>query len=431
MKFNKTEYTVKCVSCRAEISDKNYPLGCPVCDKPGFIRADYSKKQIDFGPEEWGLYRFADWLPVKRSLEGSGPPVTYKSKGFADKLGLTDLWITFNGWWPERGAHMKTGTFKECEAYSVCGRLGDDWTDTLVVASAGNTARAFARVCSDNNIPLVICVPEDNIDALWFDQPLNPCVKLYCTATGSDYFDAINLSNKICILDGYSPEGGAKNIARRDGMATTVLSAAEAMQAIPEYYYQAVGSGTGAIAAWEANLRLIEDGRFGANKMKLMVSQNKPFLPIYDSWKGGSWGPASRTLVDMDSNTAREQAEAVIGKVLTNRKPPYGLAGGLYDALKDSQGDVLAISNEKATEAGELFKELEGNDISPAAAVAVASLIQAVDSGEVSSDSKIMLNITGGGMNRFKEEHSVYFLRPLHVFSKEPGADEVAQVLQG
>lgn len=425
MELGKTEYTVTCLSCGREIRDEGYPLGCPHCDEPGFIRARYAKEQIEFGPQEKGLYRFADWLPVQRGLEGSGAPITYKSEGFAQELGLSDLWITFNGWWPEKGAHMKTGAFKECEAYSVCGRMGDDWTDTLVVASAGNTARAFARVCSDNDIPLVLCVPEDNIDALWFDKPLKECVRLYCTAMGSDYFDAIALSNRVCALDGYAPEGGAKNIARRDGMATTVLSAAEAMKAVPEYYFQAVGSGTGAIAAWEAMQRLIADGRFGTNRMKLMVSQNKPFLPIYDSWKR-----RSRELVELDGDTAREQAEAVMGKVLTNRKPPYGLVGGLYDALVDTEGDVLAVGNKEASAAQALFKELEGNDISPAAAVAAASLIQAVETGQVPRDGRIMLNITGGGMERFMEEHTMYFLQPEHIFSKEPTEEEVAKVFK-
>lgn len=51
----------------------------------------------------------------------------------------------------------------------------------LVVASAGNTSRSFASVCSDNNIPLLICVPEDNLGALWFEKPLNDCVKLIST----------------------------------------------------------------------------------------------------------------------------------------------------------------------------------------------------------------------------------------------------------
>jgi len=54
--------------------------------------------------------------------------------------------------------------------------------------------------------------------------------------------------------------GGARNIARRDGMGTTVLSAADCIGRIPDVYFQAVGSGTGAIAAHEANERLLEDG---------------------------------------------------------------------------------------------------------------------------------------------------------------------------
>jgi len=35
---------------------------------------------------------------------------------------------------------------------------------------------------------------------------------------------------------------------------------------IPDFYFQAIGSGTGAIAAWEANLRFLADGRFGSTK---------------------------------------------------------------------------------------------------------------------------------------------------------------------
>lgn len=180
---------------------------------------------------------------------------------------------------------MTTCSFKETEAYSVCGRIREDDDRILVVASAGNTARAFAKVCSDNNIRLLLSVPEDNISALWFDGPLNPCVKLICCERGGDYFDAISLSNQVLRSRKFYAEGGAKNVARRDGMGTTVLSAATTIGEIPDYYFQAVGSGTGAIAAWEANMRLNEDGRFGDKLMKLIVSQNAPFVPMYDAWR--------------------------------------------------------------------------------------------------------------------------------------------------
>ncbi len=59
------------------------------------------------------------------------------------------------------------------------------------------------------------------------------------------------------------PEGGAKNVARRDGMGTVMLDAAVTMKEMPDDYFQAIGSGTGGIAAWEASMRLRDDGRFG------------------------------------------------------------------------------------------------------------------------------------------------------------------------
>jgi len=133
-------------------------------------------------------------------------------------------------------------------------------------------------------------------------------------------------------------------------MGTTMLSATTTIGEIPEYYFQAVGSGTGAIAAWEANLRLIEDGRFGNRKTKLMVSQNIPFHPIHDAWKADS-----RALLPFDDGEARKQVEIIDAKVLSNRKPPYSLAGGLYDALKDAGGDVLLATNEEAKIAGDMF----------------------------------------------------------------------------
>jgi cysteate synthase len=368
------------------------------------------------------LYKFSDWLPVNRTLKGSSAPLTYKSDGLAEKLGLKNLWITFSGYWPEKGANMKTGSFKETEAYSVCGRMTPKMDKVLVVASAGNTSRSFAKVCSENNIPLIICVPEDNIGALWFDKPVNDCVKLICSRSGSDYFDAIHLSNIVAGMDGFIAEGGAKNVARRDGMATTVLSAVTTIGKIPEYYFQAVGSGTGAIAAWEANMRLIEDGRFGKNTMKLMVSQNKPFIPIYDAWKANS-----RAMLPLDDNLARRQVEEIDAKVLSNRKPPYPIFGGLFDALKETGGDVLLASNDEARQAAQLFLEKEGNDIHPAAAVATATLISAVKNGTVEKDALIMLNITGGGEEKFKRENKIYYLKPNIVFDIDPNPEEVKE----
>jgi cysteate synthase len=281
----------------------------------------------------------------------------------------------------------------------------------LVVASAGNTARAFAKVCSENNIKLLLVVPEDNLDALWSDKPINDCVKLIACERGGDYYDAIALGEMVLKSSKFYAEGGAKNIARRDGMGTTVLSAVAEIGRIPDYYFQAVGSGTGAIAAWEANMRLVEDGRFGVNLMRLMVSQNAPFLPMYKAWHNNS-----RALLPYDAEQARQDASAIVAKVLSNRVPPYSIAGGLYDALKATNGNIMQVANTEVDEAMQLFLEVEQIDIHPAAAVAVASLVKEVQAGRIDKKATIMLNITGGGELRYRANREIFYLQPSYIF---------------
>lgn len=423
--FKPTKYTLQCIATGREFDDAGWILDDPECKTPSLVRAIYANKQLNLKSDDYGFYKFCDWLPVKRILSGSSAPVTYKSEALAKHLGLSNLWITLNGYAPRHGVKMTTCSFKETEAYSVCARIDQREERVLVVASAGNTARAFARVCSDNNIKLLLAVPADNLDALWFTEPINDCVKLIACEKGGDYFDAINLSNMALKSHKFYAEGGAKNIARRDGMGTTVLSAVTTIGRIPDYYFQAVGSGTGAIAAWEANVRLIEDGRYGNNIMKLIVSQNAPFVPIFDAWRADS-----REMLPYDMKKARRDAELIDAKVLSNRKPPYTFAGGLYDALKATNGDVVVATNAQARRASKLFKDLEGIDIHPAPAVALASLIKMVESGSIDKEACIMLNITGAGEEAAKKNRELFYLKPIKTFSLNATIDDVVNYVE-
>lgn len=420
-----TAYTLKCVASNREFEDTGWLLEDAQAEEPSLVRAIYEKKQLELKGDEYGLYTFCDWLPVSRALKGSAAPVTFRSEGLGKHLGLNNLYITLNGYSPRHGAAMTTCSFKETEAFSVCGRAKADEERVLVVASAGNTARAFARVCSENNIPLLLSVPADNLSAMWFEKPLNKCVKLIACEKGGDYFDAIHLSDMVLKSPRFYAEGGAKNVARRDGMATTVLSAVTTIGRIPDYYFQAVGSGTGAIAAWEANMRLIEDGRYGGNTMKLMVSQNAPFVPMYDAWRANS-----RAMLPYDADKARRDVAIIDAKVLSNRKPPYGIKGGLYDALKATDGEILVATNMQGRKASKLFKELEGVDIHPAAGIATATLIKAVQDGKIDKDAYVMLNITGAGEEAFKAEHNVVYKEPDLVFPLNATVEQVVEAVE-
>ena len=127
MIFTPTKYQLQTVATGRVFDDEGWTLDDKLCDKPSMVRPVYEKKQLEVKEGAClGLYRYADWLPIKTLLDNPSEPITYKSEGFAKRLGLNNLYVTFSGYWPERGAHMTTCSFKEMEAFSVCARLGEE-----------------------------------------------------------------------------------------------------------------------------------------------------------------------------------------------------------------------------------------------------------------------------------------------------------------
>jgi len=421
--FKPTDYKLKCLACGKEFTEDNHLLSCDANHDPAFLRAEYGERQLTVKEDAPGMFRFGDWLPLRRPIANTGYPIAFKSEEFGAKIGLSNLWVTFSGYWPERRADMRTCTFKELEAPPVLSRfVGDE--RTIVVASAGNTARAFAEICSANDIPLLLVVPEVGLENLWSTREFSDAILLVSVTGGADYFDAIKLAGMIAALSQYVPEGGAKNVARRDGMGTSVLAAVTTAGSIPDHYFQGVGSGTGGVAAWEATERLRADGRFGEGKMKLHLVQNHPFTPMTDAWNKGL-----RTLPEMEEAEARRRIDQIMAFVLSNRRPPYSPVGGVYDALADTKGLMYSVTNQEANAANELFIRAEGIDLDPAAAVAAGALKQAIGTGAVSPEEMILLNVTGGGQKRLFAEHKINYLEPQLQVRRDEISEQTVQRL--
>jgi len=394
------KFNLKCLKCGKEYGQQ-YRLTCENDDS--LLRADYDEKRLELRNQP-GMGRFYSWLPIQKELTTDAGPITYKSEALARELGLSNLYIGFSGYWPERGALIKTCSFKELEAYPTMQLLKESGGKAIVLASAGNTGRAFAHVSALTGTDAYIVVPDSGISQLWLPEEPTESIHLIGMSPGNDYTDAINLAGRVAKLPGMIPEGGARNVARRDGMGTVMLDAAVSIGRMPDHYFQAVGSGTGGISAWEASLRLRADGRFGQKLPKLQLSQNIPFAPMYNAWQA----KRREIIPELDMRDAKREIEQTYATVLTNRAPPYGVTGGLYDALVDTDGVMYAITREEALEAKTLFESLEEIDILPPSAVAAASLLKAVKAGNVGRDDIILLNIAGGGYERLKEDFTLF-----------------------
>jgi cysteate synthase len=383
-------YELVCVACGARYADDGVMLCCRHEHEPSFLRTEYRAATMTGRPGP-GLFRYANWLPIRRIVPDAPRTAVYRATELGRILGLSNLWVAFSGYWPERGALLPTGSFKDLEAFTVLGRLPDS-APTLVVASAGNTAISFALACSEHALPCLIFVPGDTVPAMRFRGPLAACVKLVAVEDGAAYSDAIALADLVAQLPGHQAEGGARNVGRRDGLGTAMLSAYEAIGRLPDHYVQAVGSAAGAIAAHEAARRIRAADPAAGALPRLLLCQNAPYTPLLDLWRAGA------VAADLPHHTT------VLAAELTNRKPPFHVRGGVRDALIESGGDMTAVGNDAAREAMALFETVEGIDIVPGAGVALASLRNAAQAGDVERDALILLHITGGGRARLARE---------------------------
>jgi len=134
------------------------------------------------------------------------------------------------------------------------------------------------------------------------------------------------------------------------------------------------------------------------------VSQNVEHSPIHNAWQAGR-----DHLVDEDFP---DEEVDVYSDLLLNAAPAYGQTGGVHDILDDSDGQTYVVEQPVAEAAKSLFEATEGIDILPPGAIALASLQEAIEVGEVEEEDCVVLNISGGGTQRLKQDLATEAVQP-------------------
>jgi len=400
-----SNYKLRCLGTEDRIEDE-YTVRY---HDTALLRAEYAARTLT--PRDLpGLWRYTDWLPVSTPGEQVAGSVCFRSEALGARLGLTNLWISFQGYWPEKGGYCPTTTFKDMEAVTTLRRLRDHDVPGLICASAGNTARAFAHFGGLDGYPILLVVAEKHLGRIWVPKGHPSDSVTLIGIAGGDYNDAIEVTGRILESGGWRREGGVHNVARRDGIGSLILTATEAIGALPTHYFQGVGGGPGPIGVHEMALRAIDAGFAAGPVPELHLSQNDTFCPIHDAWQ-----KRSRTLAPLGETLHPR----VFSDYLVNRAPAWSVTGGLYDVLSESGGETYAVSYAEAEAADALIRDALGIDPMSPAAVALASLQQAVARGRVGPDDCILLNISGGGQERFREEVETVAIMPHAITDKE------------
>lgn len=404
--MNSVPYVLVCNFCQSR-----YPAGSGYrleCCPEGLLIAEYPRHLV-IDEHASGLWRFRSWLPVESAGSIQAGSICFRAPELGASVGLDDLWVSFNGYWPERDGACPTGSFKDLEVAPTLQRLFECGAPGVVVATAGNTGRSFAHFGGIVEYPVMVVVAEQHLPRIWRPGMPQADSTVVVALQDADYGDASMVAGQIAAQMGWQMEGGVRNVARRDGIGTLMLDAIVEMGRLPDHYVQAVGGGPGPIGVGEMARRLVDDGRFGTAMPRMHLVQNVEHQPVVQAWRNRR--------NQLDPADFPGEAVETYADVLVNRAPAYGMRGGLRDLLHETDGAVYAVDGTAAAAAATLAEKTLGIDIMEPAAVALAGLRDAVAAGEIKRADKVLLALTGGGVARMAQDvelhppHNVQLLR--------------------
>jgi cysteate synthase len=419
-------YALQCVGCAFRTEDDHTLLHCPACGRGALLRSAYLHP-LQLRGSASAIFSYRDWLPVGNPYGFDEPRVAcLRADSLGQDVGLRDLWVLLSGTSPAHEATMRTGSFKETEAIGILSRVKEQSDKTLIISSAGNAGRAFLDLGASRRCPVVIVVPDSGEPLLRLLDDAGEDGPLLIVIRDAYYMDAIRFVDQAieAFPSSLIREGGCYNVARRDAMGIPFLAAAHVMQSLPDRYVQAVGSGTGAIAAWEGSVRLIEHGVLPPRQMRLHLVQNAPFTPMVDAWRSGK-----RDLIPWPKEEVHERLSQTYASVLSNATPPYAVKGGVFDALSKTGGTIDSVTNDQIRLAEERVTHHLKVRPCPAASTAAAGLIQAVERGEIDPDERVLLHLTGTSLDDLGGRTSYKYGRRRAISTVDEGLEAIHQYL--
>lgn len=374
---------------------RNLVLNLCECGAPLLVRYDLAAIRASWRKEQLGssvpcMWRYAPVLPADAAeavtlKEGWTPLIHAKSLG--RELGATDLWIKDEGRNP-------TDSFKarglSC-AVSMAKKLG---LRKLAIPSAGNAASALAAYAAAAGIASHIFMPRD--------VPLANFIE--CKAFGANVtlVDGLISDCGRIVAERKSAEGWfevstLKEPYRIEGKKTMGYEVAEQFGwEVPDVILYPCGGGVGLIGMWKAFAELEELGWIGAKRPKMIAVQAAGCEPITRAFEQNA--PVSQFFENAYTVAAGLRVPKALGDFL------------VLQAVRESGGTALSVTDEEMLDGGMQLAEREGIFAAPEGGACVAAVRHLLESGFLKSSERIVIYNTGSGL-KYLEAYATRFPR--------------------
>jgi threonine synthase len=387
---------LECTNCGATFAADRLMTTCPRCGKVLSARYDLAAAAREMTPaalsgRPWNLWRYAEIMPVRDprfaiTLGEGGTPL-HEAATLGDLFGFERLLV-------KDEALNPTGSFKArglCAAVSRAKELG---ATAVAIPSAGNAAAAAAAYAARAGLPAFVAMPKD--------APL--AMRAACRAYGATVWlvdGLINDCGRVIRIGaaeyGWFDVSTLREPYRAEGKKTMGLELAEQLGwRLPDAIVYPTGGGTGIVGMWKAFAELERMGLIGAKRPKMIVAQAAGCAPIARAFAAGArhaepWRDAATIAPGI-------RVPAAIGDYL------------ILDAVRESGGTAVIVSDEEILEGMDLAARREGLFVSPESGAAFIAAKKLREAGFLSTDDETVIFSTGAGL--------------MHV-DLVPGADKV------
>jgi threonine synthase len=357
---------------------------CRECGKPLLVRYDLDKARESLTKESLSsrrpdLWRYREVLPVQDDANivtfGEGWTPLLPAQKLGERVGIAELYIKDEGQNP-------TQSFKArgmAAAVSMAKELG---AKKLAVPSAGNAAGALAAYAARAGLESYIFMPRDT--------PRANVVE--CEQTGAH----------VTLMDGLITDCGAEVGRRKDaegwfdvstlkepyrveGKKTLGYEVAEQLNwELPDVIIYPTGGGTGLIGMWKAFDEMEQMGWIGSKRPRMVTVQAAGCAPIVRAFADGK--RFAEEFPNAATTASGLRVPTAIGDFL------------ILDALRDSGGTAVSVTDDELIAATKEIGATEGVFCAPEGAACLPALEKLVASGQVKATDRVVLFNTGSGV---------------------------------
>jgi threonine synthase len=381
---------LECTACGLRHDADRLQTVCTACGKVLFARYDLDgvRQAVtpgDFSSRRWDMWRYWELLPVREAANvvslGEGlTPLVEVRRDVARALGF------------ERGVVLlkdegqnPTASFKARGLSAAVSRARELGARSIALPSAGNAGAAAAAYAAAAGLEAHLAMPRDVPE-------LN---RVEASIYGADVAlvdglisDAGRLIRERAPRNGWFDVSTLKEPYRQEGKKTMGIELAEqggwGEACLPDVVVYPTGGGTGIVGMQKAFDELEGVGWIGPRRPRVVVVQAEGCAPIVRAYEKGQ--RFAEPWENAHTSAAGLRVPVAIGDYL------------ILDAIRDSGGTAIAVSEDAISSAQLEMGRLAGIYAAPEAAATWAATSALRRDGFFQGDERIVLFCTGMGL---------------------------------